>query len=59
MKQIPLTADEINDLLSACTFTRREYKSVTGHSSPKFFKALSRIEEKLWTALRAERKANA
>jgi len=37
----------VEDLLSACSFTRREMKD-----NPKFKKALEKIEKKLWKCLK-------
>lgn len=45
-KGLKLGDQVVNDLLSACTFTRRNMKG-----SPNFKKSLEKIERQLWRCL--------
>ncbi len=51
MKTLKLSDDDLNDLLSASTFTRTEYERVRKQKAPSFKRALNKIEKKLWVAL--------
>ena len=57
-KIVRLNEDQLNDLLSACTFTRSNIepvykaKGIKPYKCPNFIKALEMIERKLWSALR-------
>jgi hypothetical protein len=46
-KGLKLADEVVNDLLSACTYTRRHMKG-----SPNFKKSLEKIEKQLWRCLR-------
>lgn len=43
-----LTYQEAQDLLSAISFTTREYQFMSGHAAPKFLRALTRLSARLW-----------
>jgi hypothetical protein len=47
---------ELEDILSACSFTRKEYERVRKDKAPNFKKSLEKIEKKCWKELRALRK---
>jgi hypothetical protein len=47
-KQVKLTDDEIQDLLSALSFFRSKYEKLCKQKAPITLRAMARLEKKIW-----------